>query len=157
MNHLRLAPCFLLVSVILASGCSTQPSPTFTPTTFFNWCVKEHFGTKSPTNTFVFNTSGATGFVNGMIWIPSKTEQEAQVYLKKTFAAIREKAGEQGCEIFGTNESPASLNADTLKYRSGPNKGTLEAKYELRDTPEAGRIVKAYWITFHLTEELDSK
>jgi hypothetical protein len=157
MTHLRLAPCFLLVSVILVNGCSTQPSSTFTPTTFFVWCNKEHFGTKSPTNTFVVNKTYASVFVNGTIWIPSKTEQEAQEYLKKTFAAIREKAVEKGCEILGTNESPASPNADTLKYRSGPNKGTLEAKYELRDTPEAGKVVKAYWIDFHLTEELDSK
>lgn len=167
MNRLRLAPYFLLVSVFLVNGCSQspqpqpppppQPPPEFTPTTFFDWCNKEHFGTKSPTNAFAFNTFKTPVFVKGSIWTPSKTEHEAQDLLKNTIAAIREKAEEKGCEILTTNDSPASSNVATLKYRSGPNKGTLEAQYELRDTPEGGKIVKAYWINFNLIEELDSK
>ena len=154
-----------LLFALLASGCSTKSSPPppessppeSSPTAFFDWCRSEGFGVKSPTNAAFHNSgnasSGQLGLIKYSAWIPSKTEQEAQEFLVSTFKALRKQAEEAGCEPERDVE-PLPGKGLALKYRRGGVQGTLDGQYELRDTPDGGKITKAYWVNLNLVEEV---
>jgi hypothetical protein len=159
---------FLIIAVVIAgsplggAGCSrpTPPPPNTQPTAFFDWCYANHFGVKSPQRTGLRNAtknvaSGQIGLTEQMAWTPCKTEPEARKFLEDTIAELRRVATEHGLTVEAGDDAPNPQGYRVLlRYRSGPNVGTLEGKFSLNDTEEDGKTVKAYFVYHKLTETI---
>ncbi len=147
----------LLLCGILTSGCSKRPppdKPSTAPTAFFDWCQSEKFGVKSPQTTMINNkatnvSSGELGFVKYRAWTPCKTDQEARKFLDTTFAELRHKAEEKGCECQAAEPHGTGLS---LKYRSGRVNGALVGRCVLGDNLPGAETAKAYFVELKLTE-----
>jgi hypothetical protein len=142
----------------LAGGCSGPVSPekpSAAPTAFFDWCQSEKFGLKLSNDIMVNSSStkkvssGDLGFIKYRAWTPSKTDQEAKEFLDTTFAELKRKAEEKGCECQGTEPHGTGLS---LKYRFGRDDGVLVGRCVLDDTPGMGKTDKAYFVELKLTE-----
>jgi hypothetical protein len=163
MNRGRVSSAILLavvVSGLLGGGCSSPPpsQPNTSPSAFFQWCVDEKFGVKSPEGASITRAgqkapSGEIGFAEYRAWTPCKTDEEARKFLGATAAELQHVAKERGMTVQGGDPSPDPPGSQfVLRYRSGPNHGTLEGKYELGDTKTDGKAVKAYFVRLRLTE-----
>ena len=98
-------------------------------------------------------SSGEVGFAEHRAWTPCKTEAEVRKLLDATAAELRRVAEEKGVTLQGSDDLPGPPGSGfVLKYRSGPNHGTLEGTYELGDTQTDGKTVKAYFVRLKLTE-----
>ena len=147
----------LLLCSLWGSGCSKHlpaAKPNTAPSTFFDWCQKEKFGTKFTSNVMITARnpnipSGELGFVKYRAWTPCKTAPEARKFLDTTFAELRGKAEEKGCKWLGTEPHGTGLS---LKYRIGHNDGALVGRCVLDDSQEMGKTVKAYFVELKLTE-----
>jgi hypothetical protein len=147
----------LLLCGILASGCSRPlppDKPNAAPSAFFDCCQNEKFGVRSPQEIMVHSrptnvSSGEVGFLKYRAWTSCKTDQEARKFLDATFAALRHKAEEKGCQCQGTEPQATGLS---LKYRCGHNDGALVGRCVLSDTQDAGKTGGAYFAELKLTE-----
>jgi hypothetical protein len=166
----RISVCLMILIVSVAPGCKKPLPPDTRPTAFFDWCAAaDKFGVKSPegvgTNNSTKNIlSGEIGVVQyrGILaepvvqgkvvigWRNCKTDEEAGQHFHAIAKELRRVAEEKGITLEGKDDPKAS--EIVLKYRSGQNDGTLEGKYELGDTKDAGKDVKAWMVELKLRE-----
>jgi hypothetical protein len=84
-------------------------------------------------------------------WNACMTDEEcARKLYQAIIKKLRRVAEEKGIVLQG--KDGLDDKAFTWSYRKGPNDGTLEGKYELNDTQEMGKDVKAYFFTLKLRE-----
>ena len=163
----------LPLGILLAGGCHKPPPPppNTAPTAFFDWCVAEHFGVKSHEQYVKHQraekiASGQLGLAeyNGVLANPvfdgkgnkigsvaCMTDEEcARKLYQAIVRELRRVAEEKGVTLQGKGQPEDKEFA--WKYRFGPNDGTLEGKYELGDTKDAGKDVKVYFVKFKLRE-----
>lgn len=159
----------LLASGISSTGCGTKPPPNevkIPPSEFFEWCAKEKFGVKSPEATSFRRSGdrigqGEIGYTEYRAWIPSKTEEEARKELASAVAELRRVAAEMKVDVRDADDSADPTRGalpdpqpreKLLRYRIGKNQGELSANYELGETKQGDKTVKAYYLKLKLTE-----
>jgi len=161
----------LSLGFLLAAGCNKPPPPNTAPTAFFDSCVAEKFSVKSPQQGFVAHSlrniaSGELGSAeySGILANPVLDDKGLQIGWKacmtneecarKLYQAIikepRRAAEDKGITLQG--KEGHDDKAFTWTYRKGSNDGTLEGKYELSDTMEMSKDVKAYFLKLKLRE-----
>lgn len=158
MNRVLVA-VIIVGSPLVGAGCSKSPPlPNTQPTAFFEWCHAKQFGVASPEGTSRRSAaknvaSGQIGLAERMAWTPCNTESEARKFLADTIAELRRVATDHGIAVVaGDDLANAQDYRVVFTYQSGPNHGTLEAKYALADTKTDGKAVKAYFVYYKLTE-----
>ena len=174
LGHIT-AAMLLTVSlgIFLAVGCKRPPPPppNTAPTAFFEWCVAEHFGVKTHEQ-YLKNqraekvASGQLGLAEYMGVLANPVfdgkgnkigsvacmmdEECAQKLYQAIARELHRVAEEKGITLQG--KAAPDDNVIAWTYRFGPNDGTLEGKYELGDTKDAGKDVKVYFVKFKLRE-----